>query len=160
MDGFHAIPMFSKKKIRILESIRTIQMGSTENIVLVMRVIGSTDLQYERELSITNIIISSFHNRPVHFVQCFMQRIQYILRFSRPQTCAGADSLPSTWFAIAQATFSERVSRGTIAQSVGAFRAAQGAFGARRAEASPTPARGAFHSVNANIPTQTSSWAV
>ena len=45
MDGFDAIPMFSKKKIRILESIRTIQMGSTKNIVLVMRVIGSTDLQ-------------------------------------------------------------------------------------------------------------------
>ena len=45
MDGFDAIPMFSKKKLRILESIRTIQMGSTKNIVLVMRLIGSTDLQ-------------------------------------------------------------------------------------------------------------------
>ena len=47
MDGFHAIPMFSKKKLRILESIRTIQMAYTENIVLVMRVIGSTDVQYD-----------------------------------------------------------------------------------------------------------------
>ena len=53
MDGFDAIPMFSKKKLRILESIRTIQMAYTENIVLVMRVIGSTDVQTSSTTYIT-----------------------------------------------------------------------------------------------------------